>query len=165
MTDSSSESNQQAVSHRLSDHMAFKELEKNLLDQLRATFEAEKTISDELLESLFFIYKNPLIEALNQIDKHNLQEAKSADSLSLVTFISCPSVPNRSIYQVKGSLNYYLFESLNFCACSSYKFNILNRSEFVYCKHMILVKLLKAMNKLNYKHVNDSELIELIKQI
>lgn len=163
----------------LSDRNAFLELENNLLDQLESTFASEQTIGDDLLESLFFIYKNPLLEALNQIDKaeqKELQENKMAkqkgansptNSLDLVTEVSCSSVPGRVIYSVKGTngLAYYLFESLQFCACASFKHNVLGRSEFVYCKHMVLVKLLKAMNKLSFKYVKESELIDLIKQI
>lgn len=174
-----SQSTDEPLAIQLSDRNAFKELEKNLLDQLESTFSSEHTIGDDLLESLFFIYKSPLFEALNQIDKaeqKDLQDKKMArqrgadsptSSLDLVTEVSCSSVPGRVIYTVKGTsgLAYYLFESLNFCACASFKHNVLGRSEFVYCKHMVLVKLLKAMHKLSFKYVKESELIDLIKQI
>ncbi len=155
------------------DFNAIRQLETNLLDELMVIYEKEKLISDDLLESLYFVYKNPLLEALNQIDKFDAK-AKSTNlfeqienNCDLVTLIKCETVPNRCIYQVKGSLgiNYYLFESLNYCACSSFKYNVLNKNEFIYCKHMVLVKLLKAMNKIDIRFVKESELVDLIKQI
>mgnify|MGYP002628395426 CR=1 FL=1 len=156
----------------LTDLQAFKELETNLLDQLKSSYTADKTINDDFLESLYFIYKSPLLEALNQIDKCEkkiLQECPPqalADTLfDLVISIQCVSVPNRVIYQVKGSFDYYLYENLNFCGCPSFKYGVLNSNEHVYCKHMILVKLLKAMNRMKVKYVNHTELVDIIKQI
>ena len=156
----------------INDFVALKELENNLLDQLRFAYEKENTINDDLLESLHFIYKNPLLEALNQIDKHEQKLASDAriatSAYDLVTVIRCETAATRVVYQVKGSLNdvnYYIVENLNFCACPSFKYNVLNKNEYNYCKHMILVKLLKAMNKLAVKYVKDTELADLIKQI
>ena len=158
----------------VNDFVAFKDLEKNLLEQLELIYEKEKNISDDLLESLYFIYKSPLLEALNQIDKQNEQNEQNAKTgkpqpldQNLATCIVSESQPPRVIYQVKGSIgiNYYLFESLKFCSCSSFKFNVLSKNEYIYCKHIIIVKLLKAMNKINLKHVKDTDLVELIKQI
>jgi hypothetical protein len=177
---SNTQPNKKPISVQLTDRNAFEELENNLLDQLEYSFVLEKTIGDDLLESLFFIYKNPLLEALNQIDKAEQKESienkiakqkgtgsPTTSSLDLVTEVSCSSVPGRTIYAVKGTngLTYYLYESLNFCGCASFKHNVLGRSEFVYCKHVILVKLLKAMKKLSFRYVKESELIDLIKQI
>ncbi len=155
----------------VNDFVAYRDLEKNLLDQVELIYEKEKNISDDLLESLYFVYKNPLLEALNQIDKQNEQNAKTENhhnfDQNLVTCIVSESQPPRAVYQVKGSvgIHYYLFESLKFCSCSSFKFNVLSKNEYIYCKHIIIVKLLKAMNKINFKHVKDTDLVELIKQI
>ncbi len=165
----------------LNDHFAFKQLESNLLEQLKTSYEAEKTINDDLLESLYFIYKNPLLEALNQIDiseKKILQDStvvnqntlnihpeSSKNLLDLVTAIKCTVIPDQVVYQVKGSFDYYLFETLNFCACPGFKYGVLNSSESLYCKHIVLVKLVKAMNKLKVKYVKESEFVESIKQI
>jgi predicted nucleic acid-binding Zn finger protein len=151
----------------------YKDLESDLLEQLRVAFERENTISDELLESLYFIYKGPLLEALNQMDKHELDKQKATDhnatteSSSLVSLLKSEKHPNRFVYQVKGSMgiNYYLFERLSFCSCSSFKYDVLGKNEYFYCKHMIMIKLLKAMNKLHVKIVKDTELIDFIKQI
>jgi len=155
----------------VNDYVAYKDLEKNLLEQLELTFEKENNISDDLLESLFFIYKAPLLEALNSIDKQNELKAKADRpqpfDQHLAMCIVSETRPPRAVYQVKGSIgiNYYLFECLNFCSCSSFKFNVLSKHEYIYCKHIIIVKLLKAMNKITFKHVKDTDLVELIKQI
>ena len=162
--------------HSFNDLTAFKELEKNLLEQLKISYEKEKTINEDLLESLYFIYRNPLLEALNQIDKLDQKFQSITDSLNniqlnqqdhLPTLIRTNSEPGRSVYQVKGSIGvyYYIFHNFSLCTCSSFKYNILNRHEFTYCKHMVLVKLLEAMNKLKIKQVKDSEFAEILKLI
>jgi predicted nucleic acid-binding Zn finger protein len=151
----------------------YKDLESELLEQLRQAHEKENTISDEMLESLYFIYRSPLLEALNQMDKHELERQKSTDpnanteSNSLVTLFKSEKQPSRIVYQVKGSMgiNYYLFERLSFCSCASFKYDVLGKIDCMYCKHMIMVKLAKAMNKLHVKVVNDAELIDFIKQM
>lgn len=151
----------------VNDYVVYKDLEKNLLEQLELTFERDNCISDDLLESLYFIYKNPLLEALNQIDKQNELQSRSELTIDQHLAVCYISESKRLLYQVKGSIgiNYYLFESLNFCSCSSFKYNVLSKSEYLSCKHLIIVKLLKSMNKITFKHVKDIDLTELIKTI
>lgn len=147
----------------LNDYQVVREIESSLLDQLKIVYEKEKSISDEILESLYYVYKAPLLEALNQIDKQD-QSDKTASLVTLMKSVSS----SRSVYQVKGSmgLNYYLFDDhINFCTCSSFKYNVLNKFEYICCKHVILVKLLVAMNKVPVKMIKDVELADLIKQI
>jgi predicted nucleic acid-binding Zn finger protein len=167
----------------LNDFVVLKELEASLLEQLKSTYSQEKCISDDLLESLHFLYKDPLLEALNQIDKFEEQlqlQSKpprlldpnavpannTAQSKSPVTVIK-GETSGRFVYQVRGSqgVNYYLFDKVNFCSCSSFKHNILNRFDFLYCKHIIMIKLLKAMDKVQVRCVRETELVDFIKQI
>jgi predicted nucleic acid-binding Zn finger protein len=170
----------------LNDFTVLKELEKSILEQLKYIYEQEKCISDDMLESLYFIYKDPLLEALNQIDKFeeqlqldrkpsrlldpnaacNIQDASSMQAKSLVMVIKAET-SGRFVYQVKGSkgMNYYLFDNVNFCSCSSFKHNVLNRFDFIYCKHIVMIKLLKAMDKMPVRTVKETELVDLIKQI
>jgi predicted nucleic acid-binding Zn finger protein len=173
-----------------SDGFLIKELEASLLDQLTKVYKIDKTINDDLLESLYFVYKNPLLEALNQIDKSdslqleyqkkfqdtNIATSPTSSLVSLkqnnivhypVTSFEKENDKSSIIYQVKGSLdiNYYLFDSLNFCSCSSFKYNVLTKCEYIYCKHIVLIKLAKAMKKINKKVVNDTQFVDLIKQI
>lgn len=161
----------------LNDHSIFRELESNLLDELRQTYEREGALNDDLLESLYFLYKNPLLEALNQIDKSSTETAVgdqnitggeiSMPKVNLVTLIKCDTEPTRKVYQVKGSmgLNYYIFENVNFCTCSSFKFNVMGKNDFVYCKHVIMVKLLSNMGKLNERLVKSAEMADILRQI
>ena len=133
-------------------------LEKNLLEKLKETYSTNHQIPDSLLESLHFLYKSPLIEALHLLDKYN--------EINCVTEILNEET-NRKIYQVTGSTGYYyyLFSNFSFCCCASFKFNILKNSEFIYCKHIIVIKLSISLNKFNKKLVNQKELSDLIKLI
>jgi len=172
--------NKFAINCNSNSYSIYIELERTLLEDLKTSYEKDKCIGDELLESLHFVYKSPLLEALNQIDKNekeNIEEISNVNQNSkcLVMQIKCekssttsnvdPDLPH--LYQVKGSLgiNYYLFENVNYCSCSSFKFNIFHKFNTVYCKHMILIKILGAMNKIPVKYVKENEFIELIKQI
>ena len=136
----------------------FDSLEKNLLEKLKEGYLTNQKIADSLLESLYFLYKNPLLEALHLLDKYEHEIC--------VTEI-CEESTGRRIYQVNGSTGfiYYLFTSLNFCTCASFKFNVLKNFEYVYCKHIVVIKLSIALNKLNKKLVNQTELSDLIKLI
>ena len=174
----------------LNDRLILHELESNLLEQLGLFYSKEKFISDDLLESLYFVFKNPLLEALNQIDKYEqkMQQAKQdtvekqgvgnqEDKELVILFKSYdPRALNRHVYQVKGSMdiNYYLFgDHINFCSCSSFKYSVLGstasnsgtKGEYIYCKHMVLLKLFKAMDRIAIKYVKDTELVQLIKRI
>jgi predicted nucleic acid-binding Zn finger protein len=134
--------------------------EANLLEKLKETYSENQQISDSLLESLYFLYKNPLLEALHLLDKY-------AQDTSLSVTEICDESTGRRIYQVTGStgFTYYLFKTLNFCTCASFKFNILKNFEYIYCKHIIVIKLSIALNKLNRKSVSSTELSDLIKLI
>ena len=166
------------IDYNSNNYSIFSELEETLLEDLKSIYEKEKCISDELLESLHFIYKSPLLEALNQIDrieKENVETTLDQNSKSLVTQIKCEKNGKASnldsdlpcLYQVKGSIgiNYYLFENVNYCSCSSFKFNLFHKFNTTYCKHVILIKILGAMNKILVRYVKENEFIELIKQI
>ena len=147
-----------------------------MLEQLKTTFEKEKTMSDEVLESLFFIYKQPLLDALSQIDKSE-QLAQSrpkgatttagTDDEQPVTLLTGEGGLTRKLYKVKGSMgiNHYLFEGLNFCTCPSFKYEVLVNSSFLYCKHIIMVKLCLAMNKLSVRKLKENKLVEMLKQV
>ncbi len=174
----------------LNDRIIFHELESNLLEQLSLFYCKEKFISDDLLESLYFIYKNPLLEALNLIDKYEQKSqqpkqgteekhhtSNQEDRDLVILFKSNDErALNRRVYQVKGSMdiNYYMFgDHINFCSCSSFKYNVLvsttstggGKGESIYCKHMVLLKLFKAMNRIVVKYVKDNELVQLLKRI
>lgn len=150
------------------------DLEANLLDQLKISYATEGTISEDMLESLHFIYKSPLLEVLNAIDKQLADEssgdplvAKKAFDNPLVVLFKCENDPKRRVFMVKGftDLSYFLFDALKFCTCQSFKYNVLGRLDYFYCKHIILAKLLIAMDKIVEKEVKDTEMVEMIRQI
>ena len=132
--------------------------EQSLLEKLRDSYEKEGKISDDLLESLYFYYKSPLLEALNLIDIHGISNCLTKYSLE---------DNSRFLYQVSGSkgTNYYLFPEISFCLCSSFKYNVLNKLDILYCKHIIAAKLCLSLNKLQTKTIGEKELAELIKLI
>lgn len=135
-------------------------LEDNLLNELKESYKINQQIGDNLLESLYFIYKNPLLEALHLLDKHE------NESVHCVTELYNEAT-KRKLYQVTGSTGYYyyIFSSLSFCTCSSFKYNVLKNNEYVYCKHIIVIKLSLMLNKYNKKLVNETDLSEFIKLI
>lgn len=174
--------NIQSIKCDINDLTIIKNLEKNLLNELKETYERDKCISDDLLESFFYLYKNPFMEALNQIDKHEQQllanqqkitidrlnpnTTTNEEDVNLVCQVKGKN-SSRFIYRVKGStnINYYLFDDINFCTCQSFKYQTLQNFENLNCKHIILIKLYKAMNKVVVKIVDDNELVHLIKLI
>lgn len=149
----------------ISNHSVLVQLEESLLEQLKTSYEKDKIINDDLLESLYFIYKNPFLEVLNLIDKFDQQVNSLDDKTNPEPLASIIRCEKRFIYQVKGSINYYLFDKINFCTCSSFKYNVLHKSEYLYCKHLVMIKILTAMNRLPVKEVKQTELSQLIKQI
>jgi hypothetical protein len=166
----------------INDLAIVKNLEKNLLNELKETYERDKCVSDDLLESFYYLYKNPFMEALNQIDKHeqqllsnqqkitldqlNANQNNNVEESSLVCQLKGKNT-SRCIYRVKGStnINYYLFDNINFCTCQSYKYQTLQNFDNLHCKHIIIIKLYKAMDKVLVKIIDDNELVHLIKLI
>lgn len=137
-----------------------KSLEENLLKRLGDSFKSTSKIPDDILESLYHIYKAPLFEALTLIDKYNNDKESFVTKLSL-------NDNSRELYQVIGSTGnyYYLFPSLNFCNCPIFKNNVLFKLEFLYCKHIICVKLCLVLNRLSLKTIGDQEFAEIIRLI
>ena len=48
-------------------------LENDLLEELTQSYARDGTIGDDLLETLYFLYNEPLFDALNQIDRMEQQ--------------------------------------------------------------------------------------------
>jgi predicted nucleic acid-binding Zn finger protein len=165
---SSSRSNACNIIYSIENIRIIKNLEKNLLEQLTLTYEKDKCIKDELLESFYFLYKNHFLESLKSMDEHHQLHQLSnecSDLDHLVTLIQA-KVSLRCIYKVNGNtMSYYIFEDVNYCTCPSFKYQVSNelKCDYLYCKHVILVKLFKAMNKLKIKTVDENEFLKYIK--
>jgi predicted nucleic acid-binding Zn finger protein len=145
------------------------DLEENLLDQLGAVYAKEGRISDDLLESFFFLYKNQFLEALHALDKHmDPQQSHDTDPTHALV-VEYSTLSGRKLYQVHSSSNrnsYHLFdiESAHFCTCSYFKYSLKSPNR-LYCKHMILIRLCLAMNRLVRREVNDCDFNDLLKLI
>jgi hypothetical protein len=156
-------------------------LEETLLDQLKDIYSREKRISDDLLESFYFLYKNQFLEALYIIDKYDdlEQQTLATTKKSPVTEYTAMQTGRKGLYQVVASSSssstssstafVYLFDTsiVHFCPCAYFKFCNLTStaSRLMYCKHMILIKLCLAMNRVNMITINDHDFNDLLKLI
>ncbi|CAF0926088.1 unnamed protein product [Didymodactylos carnosus] len=133
-----------------------KEVEKSLLYDVETTYTEKKCISDQTMLALFSFYGNQFKHALDLIDTHciHLYQSKT----------------NNRLYQIHDQ-NKTLICSLtssNFCTCSLYRHNVLEKHEYFACKHNIAVKLIEKINNANIEifEVSDEDinkkLIELI---
>ncbi|XP_067119379.1 zinc finger SWIM domain-containing protein 7-like [Centruroides vittatus] len=109
------------------------EVIKELLKQVETTYKEHNKLTDELLSQLNFIFKTPLLSALDLIDRQK------------VTRISTPS--KRELFQVIGSsgLLYLCFQSSNYCSCLAYRYSVLRKEEYPMCKHVLAARLSQAM--------------------
>jgi predicted nucleic acid-binding Zn finger protein len=161
----------------LNDVYIIDKLEEYILEDLKNQYHKDKYISNDMLESLYFIYNKPLLEAFDQIDRFDtqyeqlrIQQKTDGQPTSLVTKLFSLNRDQPSdyfIYQVKGStgINYYIPEEVNFCSCTSFKLNVIDKMDYLYCKHLIMIKILTAMNKMDSKYVKESDFFEYYKHI
>lgn len=166
-----------SISCDLNDVYILDKLEECILEDLKNQYQKDKYISNDMLESLYFIYNKPLLEAFDQIDRFDtqyeqlrIQQKTDGQPTSLVTKLYSLNNNQPSdyfIYQVKGStgINYYIPEEINFCSCTSFKLSVIDKMEYIYCKHLIMIKILTAMNKLDVKNVKESDFFEYYKHI
>lgn len=127
---------------------------QSVSDQLMAEVRREKLengqLSDDLLAAFYFVFQQPLVQALDLLDR---------DSVSHVT---CPS--GRELYRVQGSgaRAYTCLASSNYCSCPSFVYGVLVRGESLLCKHMLAVQLARAMGSCKERSVSDEEFAEIL---
>ena len=130
-----------------------------VVDQLLAEVRREgresggDSISDDLLSALYFIFKQPLLHALDLIDRHS------------ITQVTCPA--GRELFRVKGASGrrWYLclLPPAGYCSCPAHVYTVLVKEEVTMCKHMLAVRIAQALGKHNELSVSDEEFAEILR--
>lgn len=122
-----------------------------LIHEVERIFKEQNDLPDELLSALYFVFGTPLQSALDFVDRKS------------VSFLSSPS--GRSLFQVIGNsgLPYTCFAESNYCECPAYRFSVLNKEEFIMCKHVLAARLSKAMGLCLQQNITDEQMTSLLK--
>ena len=122
---------------------------EQLISEAKREKEETGQISDDLLSALYFIFRQPLLQALDLLDR------------AAVTHVTCPS--GRELYRVKGSKGEYTcLLSVGHCNCLSFVYTVLLREEAVMCKHLLAANLSRATRTALSKHVTDTEYAKIL---
>ena len=109
--------------------------EQLLLEVRREREESGKgCLSDDLMSALQFVFHQPLLQALDLLDRNS------------VSRFVCPA--KRELYRVQGSAGrtYTCLVSSNYCSCPSFVYTVLVKEDSLMCKHMLAVQLARAMD-------------------
>ncbi|XP_022096344.1 zinc finger SWIM domain-containing protein 7-like isoform X2 [Acanthaster planci] len=123
-------------------------IQAELLKHVKSAYQTSQTLPDDLLSALHFVYKAPLLQALDLVDNKS------------VTKLTCPA--GRIAFQVLGSsgIPYICLPSSNFCSCQYYSFTVLKRSDVDLCKHALAVLLSCAMGSCQEQHVSNDRMAQ-----
>ena len=133
--------------HKMADSL--RRVTEQLLAETKREKETTGGLSDDLLSALFFVFKQPLIHALDLLDRQ------------AVTHVTCPS--GRELYRVRGSKGEYTCLSrVGHCSCLSFVYTVLLREEAMMCKHLLAVHLSRATNTALTRHVSDNDFAEIL---
>ena len=126
-----------------------------LLLEVRRELETENqdkpSLSDNLLSALHSVFQQPLLHALDLVDKNS------------VTHYVCSG--SRELYLVQASSGnkvYTCLVSSNYCSCPSFVYSVVLREDYLMCKHMLAVQLARAMGRYKEEEVGGEELARLL---
>jgi len=125
--------------------------EQLLLEVRREREESGKgCLSDDLMSALQFVFHQPLLQALDLLDRNS------------VSRFVCPA--KRELYRVQGSAGrtYTCLVSSNYCSCPSFVYTVLVKEDSLMCKHMLAVQLARAMDAYQEVSVSDKEFADLL---
>jgi predicted nucleic acid-binding Zn finger protein len=101
------------------------------------------------------------LAALNLLfDKHLAKAAAIVDCRGVTCFAGKDS--GRKVYRVKGQDVLYAVLPGQYCSCYSFFFDIVSKSEGVYCKHQLAVFLSDALGRTKVSTVPDQVIAELL---
>ncbi|CAM1308716.1 ZSWIM7 (predicted) [Pycnogonum litorale] len=123
---------------------------EQLLKEVEKVFGERKKLTNELMQSLHFIFGKPLPQALDLVDKHNVKIIQSCSG--------------RRLYQITGSVGtpYVCFRSSNYCSCPAYTYSVLKKQDYIMCKHVLAAKLSDAMGLCDVWEVGDETMAQMI---
>ncbi|KAJ4462605.1 hypothetical protein PAPYR_594 [Paratrimastix pyriformis] len=116
-----------------------------LLSKIRET---PGSIPDDVLYSLYYIFKQTLVQALEILDQ------------SHVTRLSVTGTP-RSCFLVQGKNSHYLTYS-HYCSCPSFMYSVISRLEVPMCKHQLAAVLAEAMGHVQERPVSEEEFVQFV---
>ena len=130
---------------------------KPVVEQLLTEVRREKSengeLSDDLLSALYAVFQQPLLNALDIIDRES------------VTRCVCPT--GRELYQVQGSGSkvYICLTTSNYCSCPSFVYSTIIKEDSILCKHQLAVHLAGAMQCYKKIEVSDEEFAKLLSEV
>lgn len=127
-------------------------IDQLLLEVNRETQNQETpSLSDNLLSAFYSIFQQPLLYALDLVDKNHVKR-----------FV-CPA--GRELFQVQASTGnrlYVCLVSSNYCNCPSFMYSVVLREDSLMCKHVLAVKIARAMGRVISNDISDEEFAELL---
>ena len=130
-----------------------------VVDQLLAEVRREggenggDSISEDLLSALYFVFRQPLLHALDLIDRRS------------VTHVTCPA--GRELFRVKGAYGrrWYLclLPPAGYCSCPAHVYTVLVKEEVTMCKHMLAARVARELGKHNELSVSDQEFADILR--
>ena len=127
-------------------------VEQLLLEVKRETQNQDNpSLSDNLLSALNAVFQQPLLYALDLVDKDH------------VTRYACP--PGRELFQVQASTGKRLYTCLlssNYCSCPSFVYSVVLKEDSLMCKHVLAVQLARAMGRVKTTEISSEEFAELL---
>ena len=122
---------------------------EQLFAEVRREKEETGGLSDDLLSALHFVFRQPLLHALDLLDR------------GAVAHVTCPS--GRELYQVKGSNGVHTcLPRVGYCSCLSFVYTVLLREQDMMCKHLLAVQLGQMIGSSPTSHVTDEQFAELL---
>ncbi|XP_019437243.1 PREDICTED: zinc finger SWIM domain-containing protein 7 [Lupinus angustifolius] len=117
--------------------------------------ESTRTVNQDQIWTLRFIFGKNLEGAIRILDQRGVKRITAEPS-------------GRVIFQVTGESrrkDKYVCFPENFCACCSFFYDVVNRSEQLCCKHQIATKLAASLGVCVEAKVSDEELALLLSKI
>lgn len=109
-------------------------------------------VSNTDLEILHSFFGEHFILAAELLDKCRITEYKLANNL-------------RNIFKIVTSKEQYtIFDNINFCHCSIFRYQVLEMKNAITCKHVLAVRIGKSMGKVFVESVTASQLVDFLNE-
>ncbi|BFZ18630.1 hypothetical protein BsWGS_21669 [Bradybaena similaris] len=129
------------------------EIADQLLEAVTKNYNSNGKLCDDSLSLLHFIYRGPLLNALELVEKRS------------VTRVISPS--GRELFQVIGASGtpYTCFPHLKYCSCPAFHFSVLCKEDHIMCKHALAMKLSEMLGLTKTLHVSNAEITNMIMSV
>ncbi|CAK8693876.1 unnamed protein product [Clavelina lepadiformis] len=116
-----------------------------LFQEVKEEYEKHGELSDNILSSLNFVFGQPLLSALDLVDR------------DCVSHVTTPC--QKEVYQVSSDSGrtYTCPATLQYCPCLSYAFGVVKRGELLVCKHILAIQLSRATGSCKEVQADDEK--------